>query len=489
MRLALGHKKSGLCGMNLSGDIPECRGIYGAHESGDPHVEPGLMSNKLDTPAELMKKLHLPAPSPSPKSLPGVSKREYLPRQTTKEVMWHSMDTEASHRHSSPSESSRSDTEPDWMREMIISDIPDSGEYFPEAFQYGTYLLGVPGYEKMPIERGGVKIYRPLLVYSKEELRDICKADEMPWFEDHTNADPTLTKRNAIRHIYANHKLPAALQKPSILALARELQKQRSRALTKKRKVWSSRIQVVQFEPRAPFLWVYFQPLDGEFQGIRKYRGNRELLLQVLRDTILKVTSHEHVHLRTLYDVISLVFPELQDPRSDDQKAPRKAFTVGGVMFDPVRTLGDGDRAWIIKPQPYFKGREPRLTFTPVQPDQVDRYQKDPESWKLYDGRHWVHILNLTSDNIYMRPFRSEDISHLNPDFLEELHEKEQEIPYYKEAKVRHLLPAIVTDTDGIERVIALPTLNIVARGFENLVKYEVRYRYLSPEGPDLESS
>jgi hypothetical protein len=63
---------------------------------------------------------------------------------------------------------------------------------------------------------------RPLLRFSKERLIATCKAFDIPWHEDETNKDKTLTTRNSIRHIVAHAKLPAALSECSLSQLAAE---------------------------------------------------------------------------------------------------------------------------------------------------------------------------------------------------------------------------------------------------------------------------
>jgi tRNA(Ile)-lysidine synthetase-like protein len=44
-----------------------------------------------------------------------------------------------------------------------------------------------------------IDLVRPLLKVSKEEIYEYARENKLQWFEDHTNADPTLTFRNNIR--------------------------------------------------------------------------------------------------------------------------------------------------------------------------------------------------------------------------------------------------------------------------------------------------
>lgn len=71
----------------------------------------------------------------------------------------------------------------------------------------------------MEFEDGGIKIMRPLLKFSKERLIATCLQRGVSWVEDETNKDPTLTIRNAVRHMYRNHRLPSALSKERLSTL------------------------------------------------------------------------------------------------------------------------------------------------------------------------------------------------------------------------------------------------------------------------------
>lgn len=429
MRMINGHRKDGLCGMRLSGDIPECRGIYGVHQS-------RVVDDS--TPASQIK-------------------------------FGRGINLNQSH-----SLASSDDT-----RSSLA----------------------------MRIESGGIKVYRPLLCFSKQELRDTCKANGMSWFEDNTNADPTLTMRNAIRHIYANNKLPVALQKPSILALAKRLQGNRDRDMERRTKSFTQKVQILKFEPSVPYCSVYFEPLDAGHNAKSSTEISSTEFEDAswwLRAVIQLISPVENIALGTLSTAVQRIYPEL-DSQAGHDSAPRKSFTVAGVMFEPATsemndtlpsshtdyspTASEGStlapqqmasRHWIIRPQPYKRGKEPHLDFMPFQGRDEEAYWRDNDSWKLFDGRFWIRILNLTSANISLRPFQAEDVHRLKETkFMEQLEQREKLLLPLKASKFRYVLPAIVAEVDGAERVVGLPTLGIIAQDFEKLVKYEVRYRGL----------
>ncbi|KFZ11214.1 hypothetical protein V502_07666 [Pseudogymnoascus sp. VKM F-4520 (FW-2644)] len=435
MRMINGHRKDGLCGMRLSGDIPECRGIYGVHQS-------GLLDRHSASASQI--------------------------------EFGRGIDLNKS-RSLDPSEDSKSST---------ISSLG------------------------MLIESGGIKVYRPLLCFSKQELRETCEANGMSWFEDKTNADPTLTMRNAIRHIYANNKLPVALQKPSILALVKRLQENRDRDMERRNKSFAQKVQILKFEPSVPYCSVYFEPLDiGENAKSSTDISSTEFedASWWLRAVIQLISPIENIALGSLSTAVQRIYPDL-DSQVGYYSAPRKAFTVAGVMFEPApsnmhevtlpsshtyynSTASEGstlaprriaNRHWIIRPQPFKKGKEPHLEFTPFQGSDEDAYWRGNDSWKLFDGRFWIRILNLTSTNISLRPFQAQDVNKLKgTKIMEQLEQREKLLLPVKASKFRYVLPAIVAEVDGAEQVVGFPTMGIVAQEFEDLVKYEVRYRGL----------
>lgn len=71
------------------------------------------------------------------------------------------------------------------------------------------------------LERGGIQLVRPLLDFGKARLLATCQMLDMPWFEDETNKDRTLTSRNAVRHIVNNYRLPEALGSKFLIALGK----------------------------------------------------------------------------------------------------------------------------------------------------------------------------------------------------------------------------------------------------------------------------
>ncbi len=393
---------------------------------------------------------------------------------------------------------------------------------------YGFLSMGHDG-DHMSIESGGVRVYRPLLSFSKQELRKTCEENEMPWFEDHTNIDPTITMRNAIRHIYAHHKLPVALQKPALLSMLDRLRLQREEAQRRKGKMWSAcKIRPMEFDKRFPRLYLAIERLSiAEIQD----KQTTTLLLEVLRDRVQMVSGQQTIDLQGLLPVLRTIFPQLnKDGRSS---TPPRAFTKAGMQFEPCSyTRHDGQQAgWILTPQKAYRGREPCLDIPPLpqpqagktpfphthkQSDIDDAIAYDPEKWHLYDGRWWVTFANHSNVNLQLRPFislpKTDPITHKeNKELVRKLKEKievlnEDKSKWYQQsqsggewrlADVKHSLPMLVIagkpnsaqqgaavhcDSDApTGKIVAFPTLKIEdwewyrKRNFD----YAVRYKYI----------
>ena len=329
------------------------------------------------------------------------------------------------------------------------------------------------GSSHIMIETGGVRIYRPLLGFQKDRLRATCKEANMEWFEDHTNKDPTLTSRNAIRHMYSSHAVPTALTAPSILSLSEKFEARYQRLL----KVVNSRFEHAfkVFEPRTGTISIEFpdlSDLDGSPSDMAVIAA---LLLQKV---IGYVTPREHVDLKSLYASVSRVFPETSN--GVPSLAP-PAFTVSGVQFRPLE-----DRNWLISRQRYHSQVPDTLNIViPPSPVPLRESTSAPWSpWSLFDGRFWLRIQNLSNAPIIIRPFHQKDLANFRESLAYKTRAKFQNL--LKEiapGDIRWTLPAIVIqEADEEERVLALPTLDVAVKGFQAFVTGQVRYKKVDME-------
>ncbi|KAI9821830.1 MAG: hypothetical protein M1827_002412 [Pycnora praestabilis] len=102
---------------------------------------------------------------------------------------------------------------------------------------------------------------------------------------------------------------------------------------------------------------------------------------------------------------------------------------------------------------------------------------KKPE-WYLFDGRFWIQILNLTSHPIVLRPFAVED-RKLFANALSPTQRQRLRLVLNGSApgKVRYTLPVLAEETTG--EVLAFPTLGIQKPGAEAKVQWQARYKHV----------
>jgi len=332
-------------------------------------------------------------------------------------------------------------------------------------------------------ETGGVRVYRPLLGFSKERLIATCKANNVEWFEDHTNKDRTLTKRNAIRHIRATYSLPKALSKPALLDLSKNMKEQEQRRKDVMEE-WLRSCCISSLDLQVGVVQIKFTDLN-QFKDLPSWLGGKagQIAAELLRRIIMLVTPHEHVSISSLHGAVNRLFPELTDTK------PRMgSFTVCGLYFQPILRdtfemdgLGHGHKpAWQISRQPFGSNEVGKhvLAFPPT-------IRALWSSWQLFDGRYWIRIKNTSSSIVLVQPLSPTQW----PRFKEELGQhRNGALQILKEKApggIRYIVPSVVLRTEEKDRVVALPTLGICLSEIEERkeVEFEVRYKKIHTAG------
>jgi tRNA(Ile)-lysidine synthase len=348
------------------------------------------------------------------------------------------------------------------------------GRNAPSQYRQGQPLPKVELIAQPVPETGGLRVYRPFLEFGKERLIPTCQAEGIEWFEDHTNTDPTLTSRNAIRHVYKSYNMPAALAKPALLKLSDRCQELSNTQLEVTD--WClSQCSIKHFDTRSAILNVEFNDMNDS--AIPPQTDKKLVAANVLRRIIMLVTPQEHVQTSTLHSTLKRVFPELF--LSQDLASEPGAFTVAGVLF--TRLTKGAKCEWFISRQPHTTTAMPLITIPP-------RNEPPWSEWILYDGRYWIRIQNHCKVPLLIRPYRQMDhnmFRHSLPIKMRTpLHELLKDIA---PGNMRYTLPSIVgRGDDGKGKVLALPTLNVGPREVEKLVKWEVRYKKLYTAGLSL---
>lgn len=426
MRLLSGHGVRGLRGMRPAADIPECQGMYQVYQSG--FIDDQMNSN----PWYNMK--------------PSVNQRRALRRQMRDEIDPALLAQE--------------------MRHGVAADA--DAAYLAEDFaQLNKGPKWAPPLEPLDIEDGGINVYRPLLGFGKDRLIATCVQNKIPWFEDRTNDDRTLTMRNAVRHLYKNYEMPLALQKPAILRLSERCNARAAAEEAEAERLFS-RAVIHDFEPNVGTMMVELPHMsvprvarryqDSDFRRKRRRELYRRIAAILIRKILALVSPESQITpAANLQPFVTRLFTSLAEDDGGSNRntaaatAPEpKSFVVCGVHFVPLKD-GHSLRWYLSRaPHPSQIPRPltefPRLYFR-------HRTRPTPSKWKfstwfawqLFDGRFWIRIRHRLPFRLQIRPFEAE----FSKPFREGLVNDEARetlaatLRKYAPGKVRYTLPGI----------------------------------------------
>ncbi len=442
MRLSSGHKNVGVQGMHPVVNIPECWGIHGVHQSGEYEAALDFHSKK-----SFGTMIRLPL---------------------------------------------------------------DSSE------QKNQKLLSSPGL----FENGGVQVLRPLLNFLKQDLIDTCQAHGVAWSEDATNKDTWRTTRNATRSLLGSSRLPMALETPSLVQLSLRMKGREVRHNNCTARL-DELCEILLFDLRSGRLVVRL-PRRQITETISmdatppRLSMSRPLIASILIRRLSRlVTPYEDVPLHSLKCAVTSMFPSLARPEGakiEKQIEPSK-FTTAGVLFERIHSpMSDIDVS--SNSDPNLGGRELRnedldtnniwsLTRQPFA--NASGMQDAPTTilfdsflwsmWRLWDGRYWIRIKNLTDQALMVRPFYESDLRAIRISIPKSMRKPfEKVLASAAPNKVRWTLPVIahaVEEEGKVGKVIALPTLG--KTGIIDLedekgqwkVEWEIRYKMIDLDTRD----
>ncbi|KAK4892988.1 hypothetical protein LTR27_008525 [Elasticomyces elasticus] len=317
------------------------------------------------------------------------------------------------------------------------------------------------------IESGGVVIVRPLLPFTKVELVEYCKTSNVKWFEDKTNADPTFTLRNTIRHLQKNQLLPVALQSERLLALSTNV---------------AERDSQVELAAQNEFhrLSISLDVRTGVATFNGSYEGNRStgprVKTALLRKLLSLVTPATEVKLQDAYNTAELIWPKA---RSGENK--RVSFQTASVNVVPPTT--PINRSWTLSRQVPTQKDVALQCITFVDPSE-DVQSTWPglrwSTWRLWDNRYWIRICRPGTDHaspghhseICVRFLRKDDIAQLMKSLDQTPRSRLRRFLALAAGNTRFTIPAIVAKTDRTtseshaDEVVALPSLGWSVSGW-----------------------
>ena len=301
------------------------------------------------------------------------------------------------------------------------------------------------------IARPGIQLYRPLLDFPKSRLIDTCKVNKVRFVVDKSNFDCKLTKRNTIRWLLQNAKLPRALQEESIVRLSATAAAQDEIRQQKVEKMLAA-THLESFDPRSGMLRIS-TPRNFPFLHDAGERDTARWLFELLQ--VVVPTSDASLTLQRMGVVVRWMFPSLPGSSSVPFYSTGSTTWAGHGVHIVCGKSGEM-WTWRLSRQPLRAFEAPEARFTPAQDSESSSTSQDIWSkWTKWDGRYWIRICTRRPQDIdslsvhALDPFRLRKWASRSK-YKELLHDAAP-------GGIRFTLPVIVKG----QQPRALPTLNL----------------------------
>lgn len=331
---------------------------------------------------------------------------------------------------------------------LVGHNLNDRLETFLQRLQMNSTIYGLVGLKlKSPFPMSQtqpyshVSVYRPLLPFDKLELKEMCKREGVEWFEDYTNSDRWLTKRNLLRYI-VNEYIPHHVHsRPDLLVISKSNLIQTSRNIDETLEIFSAKVSALNDYINKYGTFV----LDSKIARVSftvpsKFWAELHPLVsgRWLYRTIQPISSAKHFYwsyAKIERHAISKIW-EFITGDSD-----MLTMTYLNVLFHIVKN--GGSLNFSISKQ------------LPISSDLKDLYQKFVvgytfSAWILYDRTWWMRIKHPEGRTIQVRPYSLKMRKQLDFAF-----------PNLQEIPPGNLtIPIIVDGSTG--EILALPTYGLV---------------------------
>ena len=354
-------------------------------------------------------------------------------------------------------------------------------------------------------ETGGVKIYRPLLRFDKERLIATCRSRDVPWFHDKTNDDRQLTVRNATRFLLSKSILPQALRKECLLSLQSRIIEERAQREAEVSRVFAA--LKIRFCLQSGILYVVlpnrFSSLNTGAQSLDD-RAIRYSAALVLKRLATLVSPTPAIDVRCFGSAAGSVFEDFGDAivRARPEGQSSTTFTVAGVTFrklrpvtaklrDTLSIIEDNDEVWLISRQPMSRkdvmSASTNFTFTPSYGENVTTHNSnisaEDHGWspfRLWDGRFWIRVKNMTGRTLFCRPLTKAYFSGLR----QSLHAHKPTLEILTKVApqdTKFTLPILVDDR-GTPHQIPSVAINLSKEAENGLIQSQIRFKNIDFE-------
>lgn len=355
--------------------------------------------------------------------------------------------------------------------------------------------------DSVQCEGGGVKIYRPLLSFSKATIRVTGQRYGLQWVEDETNSDVTKTTRNAIRYLLGAQRLPKAISKTSLLTLHDHSEK-RIEDIEKRGQELFHRAKVLLWDIRSGRLVIRLPR-----QRVVDKMGSMSFLKGLLE----MVSPQQRVPVSSLARALHYMFLQESNPQDEGHGDDGFKFAISGVLAERREIPQGGPPIGYeyADHDPLFTWNLTRAPFRRTETDSVNIPSLQHETlllhsgmeaslsateqqgkkflwsaWKLWDGRFWIRVCNDTGQDLEVRAFSIDDWSSLAHQLS---HEEKQALRGVLTAaapgSVQYTLP-VISRTSRPRKIYAFPTLHHQLGALAYDLSWEVRYKHVDFRTP-----
>lgn len=350
--------------------------------------------------------------------------------------------------------------------------------------------------DSVQFEGGGVKVYRPLLSFSKAKIRITGQRYGLDWVEDETNSDVTKTTRNAIRYLLGTQRLPKAISKNSLLTL-HDHAKQRIEDIEKRGQELFHRAKVLLWDIRSGRLVIRLP---------RQLVVDKMGSMSFLKGLFEMVSPQQRVPVSSLARALHYMFLQESKPQDKGHADEGFKFAISGVLAER-REIPQGGPPFgyeYLDLDPLFTWNLTRAPFRRTESDSVNipslqhetlLLHSDTEAslsgteqqgtkalwsaWKLWDGRFWIRMCNHTGQDLEVRAFSTEDWSSLARQLShDEKKALRGELAAAAPGSVQYTLP-VIAHIGRSGKICAFPTLHHRIGTLAHGLNWEVRYKYV----------
>lgn len=241
----------------------------------------------------------------------------------------------------------------------------------------------------------GLLLHRPLLQFSKSQLVKTCQEHNIEYVTDMTNFDPTLTMRNAVRHMRGNYKLPRALQTKSMLQLMATAQ-QHSQSLERRGEELLSDVRVVEFDLRIGSMEIKFPPHFAS-----RCEADMEAAAYAL-SRLMSVTSPQSREARVTLAPEARVKEFVTSLSSNNNTSSHQIDQTSIQRLPDKPYFQPGESLWKLYRPPMRQNEQAAaiVRFKASSDESVNDDSGFWSKWLLWDHRYWIRVKAQSAEQI-----------------------------------------------------------------------------------------